>query len=94
VAGNVDAQDLQAPRIGLAEPFEHLDRRRLAGAVGAEQPEDLTAGDAERDAIDRPDVAVALADITDPDDRVLSRMTAGPAVIVADMEPQPALEGT
>jgi hypothetical protein len=70
VSGNVDAQDLQAPRIGLAQPFEHLDRRRLAGAVGAKQPEDLTAGDTERDAVDRPDVAVALANITDADDRV------------------------
>jgi hypothetical protein len=70
VAGNVDAQDLQAPRVGLAQPFEHLDRRRLAGAVGAKQPEDLTAGDTERDAVDRPDVAVALANITDADDRV------------------------
>src|SRR5216684_380474 len=34
----------------LAVPLEDLDRRRLAGAVGAEEAEDLADGDVEVDA--------------------------------------------
>ena len=45
---------------GLAEALEDLDRRRLAGAVGAEEGEDLAAADLEVDAADRLVIAVAL----------------------------------
>ena len=44
-------------------PLEDLDGRGLAGAVRAEQGEDLAAGDLEVDAADRGDVPVALAQV-------------------------------
>src|SRR4051794_23915682 len=43
--------------------LEHLDGRRLAGAVGAEEPEDLAAGDLEVHAAHRLVAAVGLAQL-------------------------------
>ena len=43
---------LALPDVGQHPGREHADRRRLAGAVGAEQAEDLTALDGEGDAVD------------------------------------------
>src|SRR5262249_30459346 len=48
---------------------QHLDQRRLAGAVLAEQPVDLAGFDAERDALERLDAAVALDQVLRFDDR-------------------------
>ena len=45
--------DGDRPRRRGDQPAEHPQRRRLAGAVGAEQPEDLAALDRERDVVDR-----------------------------------------
>ena len=50
-----------------AVALEDLDGRRLAGAVGAEQPEDLAAGDLEVDAAHRLELAVGLAQVADED---------------------------
>ena len=49
------------PGIRTAEPLGALDHRRLAGAVQAEDAEDLAFGDRQVDAVDRDDVAVPLA---------------------------------
>ena len=59
---------VSSPRVGLAQALEHLDRRRLARAVGPEQAEDLAAADLEADAVDRLHVAVRLAHVVDADD--------------------------
>ena len=45
--------------VGAAVALEDLDRGRLAGAVGAEEAEDLAAVDGEVDALEGFDVAVA-----------------------------------
>ena len=70
LAGDVEAEDGHLAAIGLAQALEDLDRRGLAGAVRAEQAEDLAAGDLEVDARDRLDVAVALGQAPDSDDRI------------------------
>ena len=60
----------RAPRpaaVALAVALEDLDGRRLAGAVRAEQPEDLAGGDLEADAADGLDLAVRLAQAADLD---------------------------
>ena len=44
-----------------------LDRRRLAGTVGTEQGEDLTAADVEVQAVDGDELAVALDEPADGD---------------------------
>ena len=52
-----------APAAGrVDERAEHLDRRRLAGAVGAEEAEDLAARDLEVDPAHGFDLAVALGE--------------------------------
>ena len=51
------------------EALEDLDGRRLAGAVRPEQPEHLAAGHLEVDPVDGLDLAVALDQALDPDDR-------------------------
>ena len=52
---------------------QHLDRRRLAGAVRAEEAERLAARDVEVDAAHRLDVAEALDEAADRDRRARSR---------------------
>ena len=38
--------------VGLDQPDDHVERRRLAGAVGAEQPDDLALVDLDRNVVD------------------------------------------
>ena len=52
-----------------AEALQDLDRRRLARAVRPEEGEDLAALDLEVDAGDRVELAVALVQTADGDDR-------------------------
>ena len=54
------AEQLDLALVGRGQPFEDLDGRRLAGAVGAEQAEALAAADLEIEAVDGDDVAEAL----------------------------------
>ena len=49
-----------ARRVTSVKPEQHQDGRRLAGAVGPEQAEDLAGADAEIDAVDGERRAVAL----------------------------------
>ena len=58
------------PRVGAAEPQEDVDGRRLAGAVGAEQRDDLARCDRQVDAVDGLGRAVRLA-------QARARSTAG-----------------
>ena len=55
--------------VGVGQRDEHAHGRRLAGAVRAEQAEDLSFAHAERDAVQRLHLAVALAQRVD-DDRI------------------------
>ena len=67
---HVDAQDLERAAIRRTQALEHLDRRRLARPVRAEEAEDLAAPDLERDTVDGVHVAVRLANVAAADDRV------------------------
>ena len=67
--GDVDAEDHRLAAVRAAQALEDLDRRRLARAVRPEQPEDLARGDVEIDPVDGDQVAVALDQPPDPDDR-------------------------
>ena len=72
-APRVGAEHLDLTGAGLAEALEDLDGRRLAGAVGPEEREDLAAADLEVDPADGLVVAVALVQRPDRDDRLAGR---------------------
>ena len=62
--------------VGLAQALDHLERGRLAGAVGPQDAERLALLDAERDAVDGDVVAVALGQAVDRDGSRPSRNRA------------------
>jgi len=47
------ARHRDPPRVEAQQRGEDAERRRLAGAVGTEEPDDLARGDLERDAAER-----------------------------------------
>ena len=57
----VEAEHPQPPGIGFAQPLDALDGRRLAGAVGADQADDLTGGDVEVQSVHHQPGPVRLA---------------------------------
>src|SRR5205085_4011833 len=65
----VEAEDVDGPRVPAAVALEDLDRRRLAGAVRAEEAEDLAVRDLEVDAAHRLERAVRFAQSADGDCR-------------------------
>ncbi len=67
LGGDVEAAHAGGAGGGPRERAEHVDRRALAGAVGAEEAEDLAASDGERDAADGLDLAVGLGELVDLD---------------------------
>ena len=69
VVGRVDAERLDAPGAARAEALEDLDRRRLAGAVGAEQREHLALLHLEADVVHGHGVAVGLGQVLHGDRR-------------------------
>ena len=64
---DVEARDDGFALGGRHEAGEDAHRRRLAGAVRAEEAEDLAALDAEADVVDRRDAAVAFREVLDLD---------------------------
>ena len=58
----VEAEDLAAPRRGLRQAQQEADRRRLAGAVGAEVADHLARPDLEVEIVERHHVAEALGE--------------------------------
>src|SRR5690606_24654265 len=59
--------DTHLARVRLAQPFDDLQGGGLARAVRAENAEELALVDLERDTVDGPYLAVALAQIGDHD---------------------------
>ena len=55
------------PDVGFDQRAQHVDRRRLAGAVGAEEAEDLAGLHLEIDAANRPHLAKGLDEVADGD---------------------------
>jgi hypothetical protein len=68
VGHGVEAGDPDPARVGDAQALDALDGGGLAGAVRAEDPEDLALLDGEGDAVDDGPVAVGLAQSADFDD--------------------------
>jgi hypothetical protein len=68
-ARGVEAVDLDRPARRPEQGREHLDRRRLPRAVGAEEGEDLAAPDVERDVVDGGELAEAADDVLHANDR-------------------------
>jgi hypothetical protein len=66
----VEAGDADAARVGRAQPLDHLERGRLAGAVRPEEAEDLARPDGEVDPGDGDRAAVALDQPAGLDDRI------------------------
>jgi len=62
VARHVDPEHTDRAGGGHDEPHDHADRRRLAGAVAAEQAGDRAPGDIERDRVDGVRRAEALGE--------------------------------
>ena len=59
--------DRDLARVGSQQSGADRHRGRLAGAVGAEQAEDLAVADRKRQRVDRDAGAVPLADLLDPE---------------------------
>ena len=70
VAHDVEAGHAALPAVGRQQRGQDADGGRLAGAVGAEQPEHGARGDVEVDAAQRLDLAVGLAQVAYFDGRV------------------------
>jgi hypothetical protein len=60
--GDVSAVEIDASVGRRLEPGDHPEARRLAGSRGSEHREEFPRSDVEVDAVDRDDVAEALAD--------------------------------
>jgi hypothetical protein len=69
LADGVEARHLDAAGVGLAQALDHLEGGGLAGAVGAEDAEDLAGADVEVDAGDGGEAFVAFDEAADLDDR-------------------------
>ena len=79
VAHDVEPGDARGAGVGLQQRRQHAHRGRLAGAVGAEQPEHGARRRLEVDAVERPDVAEGLDEARHAD----RRLVAGRAADVA-----------
>lgn len=69
---HVAAPDTRPARGGLEQGREDAEQRRFATAVWAEQTEDLSAPDLERESVECAVVAVRVAEILDLEDGVAS----------------------
>src|SRR5208337_2499381 len=67
LSDDVVAEALARAAVGLEEPTEHADGRRLAAAVRPEKSADLALGDLQVEALDHLEVAEALAQSGDVD---------------------------
>jgi hypothetical protein len=65
----IEAENLDRSAVWTPQAFDALHRRGLAGAVRADDPEDLTLFHRKRDTVDDVDVIVGLDEICDFDDR-------------------------
>ena len=70
LAHRIEAQHLDRAAADLGQAQHHQDGRRLAGAVGPEQAEDLAAADVEVDGVDGALRAVELQQAAGLDDIV------------------------
>ena len=69
----VEPEQLRLAAARAQQIQEDANRRRLAGAVQSEEPEDLTALDVEGDTPNRVHLAVRLGEIADGNGRPVTR---------------------
>ncbi len=60
------------PESGMTAPVEHLDQGRLAGAVVADDAEDLVRHEVEIGVVERDDAAIALDEVARLEDRLVA----------------------
>ena len=72
LARRIEAEHAHLALRDVGQAEHHQDRRRLAGAVGAEQTENLAAPDVERDVIDGDRGPVGLGEAFGLDDAILA----------------------
>ena len=77
----VEARDAQRAGGRGEEPAQHAEGRGLAGAVRAEEPENLAAMDPEIDAIDRGEGAEPAHEVADFDDDLAACFTGNNALV-------------
>ena len=77
VVVGVLAEDTHTAGAGPTKTFQRIDGRGLAGTVRAEEGEQFTRVDLEGDALDRLEVAVLLAQVTDDHHRFGGGLTGG-----------------
>src|SRR5213594_283190 len=65
--------EADVPPLWRVEPAQAVEQRRLAGAVGADEPDDLALGHVEGDAVERDDASEADGEITDGENRLPRR---------------------
>src|SRR5262249_10790779 len=70
--------ELEGTALRRVEPREAVEERRLARAVGTDQPHDLAGGDLEGDAVERDDPTESDREIADREDRGTARRAPGP----------------
>ena len=87
VAPDVQAEDTSFPSRRPQQPEQRPDRGRLAGAVGAQESEDLTGPDLERQRLDAARLAVELAELL----RLNDRRAQAVASAVCSPAPAPAV---
>ncbi len=67
----------RVPLVGLVEPGEHPEQRRLADSVGADDPDDPRRRQREREVVDEEPVAEALGQVLRLDDHVAEAVAGG-----------------
>ena len=87
ILADVDAVHDRAAGVDGAHPLDHLQGRRLARPVGAEDPEHLALGDLEADPVHGLERAVALPQVVHQHDR------PGGALVVGRVGGEPAGHG-
>lgn len=60
VPGDLQAEDMRLTPVGFAQPIQHLQGRRLAGAIGPQEAEYLPPADRKTEVIDRRQGSVSL----------------------------------
>src|SRR5260370_1950641 len=59
------AAEVDVAALRRVEPAQTIEERRLAGAVGTDEPDDLAVGHVERDAVERDDAPEAHGEVAD-----------------------------
>jgi hypothetical protein len=87
------AEDLQVAAVGLGQPEEQAQQRRLPGPIGPDQTVDLPVRDVEVDAVQRDDLAEGLADPARTNGERPAGFPAGRRVVTRCPEPRQLVSG-